>query len=122
MCVVFDYAAGVLAHEWEGEMTSSHIDLLTSESALSFGSPQGAGGLLYAYLTPEQLARELNITKRTLDRWHASRIGPPRVTIGRRPLYRREAVTDWIRKREQSFGEHAASSPGRRTTRRARAG
>jgi predicted DNA-binding transcriptional regulator AlpA len=54
-------------------------------------------------MTPDELARELGICKRTLDRWHASRSGPPRVTIGRRPLYRREAVTQWLRRREEDL-------------------
>jgi hypothetical protein len=69
--------------------------------------------VLSEYLTPAELADELGICKRTLDRWHASRTGPPRVTLGRRPLYRRDAVADWIRSRERNFGEDKASRPRR---------
>src|SRR5438270_13268968 len=100
-------------------MTSSHFDLGGSLSALPLGSVERVDGLLYEYLTPEQLAAELGVHKRTLDRWHASRVGPPRLTVGRRPLYRRDAVTDWLRSREQSFSNYADNRPGRRTTRRA---
>jgi hypothetical protein len=68
-----------------------------------------AGTVLSEYMTPEELADELGICKRTLDRWHASRSGPPRVTIGRRPLYRREGVAEWLRNRERGFDEDKAS-------------
>jgi predicted DNA-binding transcriptional regulator AlpA len=64
-----------------------------------------AGTLLTGYLSPEEVAEELQICKRTLDRWHAARRGPPRVVIGRRPMYRREAVTQWLIKREKAFDE-----------------
>lgn len=53
-------------------------------------------GLLFNYMTPEQCAAELAIHRRTLDRWHNQRIGPPRVRVGRKVLYIREAVLDWI--------------------------
>jgi predicted DNA-binding transcriptional regulator AlpA len=72
--------------------------------------------VLSEYMTPEELADELGICRRTLDRWHTSRTGPPRVTVGRRPLYRREAVTEWLRSREQNLSERgrrrARSSKG----------
>jgi hypothetical protein len=64
-----------------------------------------AGTVLAAYLSPEELADELQICKRTLDRWHAARRGPPRVEIGRRPMYRREAVTQWLIARERGFDD-----------------
>ena len=60
-------------------------------------SPQ----LLDDYLTRGELAAELDMCVRTLDRWHAMRRGPPRVTLGRLPLYRRAAVTAWIEKQER---------------------
>lgn len=74
---------------------------------------ESVGTVLAEYMTPEELATELRVCKRTLDRWHACRTGPPRVTIGRRPLYRREAVAQWLRKREQGFDEDKA--PRRRS-------
>jgi hypothetical protein len=53
------------------------------------------------YLTPQSLAKNLDVSVRTLDRWHVQRIGPPRTTIGRTVLYRRESVTAWLRAREK---------------------
>ncbi len=53
------------------------------------------------YMTPESLAKDLGRSVRTLDRWHALRIGPPRVTIGRVILYRRAAILEWLRAREK---------------------
>jgi hypothetical protein len=56
--------------------------------------------ILTGYIEPHQLAKELNISYRTLARWHAMRIGPPRLTIGRKPYYRRSSVAQWIAKHE----------------------
>jgi predicted DNA-binding transcriptional regulator AlpA len=56
--------------------------------------------ILTGYIEPHQLATELGISDRTLARWHAMRVGPPRVTIGRKPYYRRSSVAEWIAKRE----------------------
>lgn len=47
-------------------------------------------------LTPDEVAEELETTRRTIDRWHSRRIGPPRIKIGRKVYYRREAVRDWL--------------------------
>jgi excisionase family DNA binding protein len=53
------------------------------------------------FLTPDDLARELGASPRTLARWHSRRIGPPRTVIGRTILYRKEAVEAWLRGREE---------------------
>lgn len=66
--------------------------------------------ILGDYLIPEQLAAELGVSERTIHRWHALRIGPPRVTIGRKPYYRRSSVAEWIAKQEVD----PAASAGRR--------
>lgn len=47
-------------------------------------------------ITKQELAQSLNVSPRTLDRWHARRIGPPRVKVGNLIGYRPEAVTDWL--------------------------
>jgi hypothetical protein len=52
------------------------------------------------YIIREDLAKGLKKSVRTLDRWHALRIGPPRTVIGKTILYRREAVSSWLRSRE----------------------
>jgi hypothetical protein len=57
--------------------------------------------ILDGYLTKSRLAEELGTTKRTIDRWHQLRIGPPRTVIGRKILYRIEAVREWLESREQ---------------------
>jgi len=50
------------------------------------------------YYTREDLARELNRSTRTLDRWHVQRIGPPRTKLRRSKLifYKKSAVSDWM--------------------------
>ena len=58
--------------------------------------------LLADWISREQLAGELGITADTLARWEARRQGPPCTRIGRKSLYRRIAVQDWIRAQEQA--------------------
>jgi hypothetical protein len=70
-------------------------------------------GLLADYFSPKELAAELGIHQRTLARWYSLRIGPPRTTVGRKPLYRRSAVEQWLRNREQ---EPPKDSPRSRRT------
>jgi aromatic ring-cleaving dioxygenase len=50
------------------------------------------------YLTREQLRDALpnRPSLRTLDRWHARRIGPPRITIGRMVVYSISGVRQWL--------------------------
>jgi predicted DNA-binding transcriptional regulator YafY len=53
------------------------------------------------YLTVEALARELGASPRTLMRWHALRMGPPRTVIGKKILYRIASVQTWLQHREE---------------------
>jgi len=63
--------------------------------------PEAAASLLAGeFVAPDDLARELNISPRTLHRWHTLRMGPPRVSIGRTILYRRTAIRTWLESRE----------------------
>ena len=57
--------------------------------------------LLADWISREQLAGELGVANDTLARWEARRIGPPCTRIGRKVLYRRTSVQDWIRAQEQ---------------------
>ncbi len=57
--------------------------------------------LLADWITREQLANELGLKTETLGRWEARRVGPPCTRIGRKALYRRASVQDWIRAQEQ---------------------
>lgn len=54
------------------------------------------------YLTITQLAEEFGIHRRTLDRWHRLRVGPPRIKVPGTKLvrYRRASVEEWLQKRE----------------------
>ena len=47
-------------------------------------------------LNKEQLAAELRRNPRTLDRWDALGLGPPRTHVGRQVLYRRASVERWL--------------------------
>jgi predicted DNA-binding transcriptional regulator AlpA len=49
-----------------------------------------------------QTAQLCRVSERTLDRWHLLRIGPPRIKIGNRILYRTDAVLAWLRSHEIS--------------------
>ena len=57
--------------------------------------------ILAGYLSKSRLAEELGTTTRTIDRWQTLRIGPPRVSVGRKVLYRRDSVRAWLQSREQ---------------------
>jgi helix-turn-helix protein len=59
--------------------------------------------ILSEFLTKEELAAELRRNVRTLDRWAALGIGPPRTCIGRTILYRRASVQKWLAAQEQTF-------------------
>ncbi len=63
-------------------------------------SEQAAGTVFGDIMTPENLARKMGISLRTLARWNSLRIGPPRVVIGRTILYRLESVRQWMKDRE----------------------
>ncbi len=52
--------------------------------------------LLAGYLKPKDLAKALDVSERTIARWHHFREGPPRVEIGRKVYYRKESVVAWI--------------------------
>ena len=61
----------------------------------------GAAPLLSEFMTGDDLAAELGVGKETLRRWNVQRIGPPSVKLGKRTLYRREAVRSWLVDRER---------------------
>ena len=57
-------------------------------------------GVLTGYLSPAELAGELGISGRTLERWHRLGEAPPRTKIGKKVLYRLQAVAEWLRAQE----------------------
>ena len=62
--------------------------------------PEIDTGLLTGWLNRTDLARELTLSVDTLQRWETRRVGPPCVRVGRKVLYRMEAVRDWLRDQE----------------------
>lgn len=58
--------------------------------------------LLDGFLSREQLAQQLGLSLRTIDRWEALHKGPPRVCVGRTILYNTESVREWLRTREKA--------------------
>ena len=62
------------------------------------------------YVTPEALAAVLGVTTRTLSRWNAARIGPPKIRIGKVILFDQDKIPDWLASRETE----PVRSPGRR--------
>ena len=69
-----------------------------------------SGPLLSEFLTKEELAAELRRNVRTLDRWAALGIGPPRTRIGRTVLHRRSSVNKWLAEQEQT-ARHSSDAP-----------
>jgi hypothetical protein len=60
--------------------------------------------ILSEYLTKAELAEQLHRSIRSVDRWTLTGDGPPCVRIGRRSLYRRTAVVEWLRSLEITPG------------------
>jgi predicted DNA-binding transcriptional regulator AlpA len=95
---------------------TAHNEALVPIALQSAGDPNApvapSGALLAHFLTPEELAAQLGISPRTLNRWHALRRGPPRLMIGRKPYYRGSSVEKWLESRERGFDD--AEPPRRR--------
>jgi hypothetical protein len=75
-------------------------NLLASASQLSLvntGEIEIAGR---RYVTKKRLAAMLGVTVRTLARWNATRIGPPKISIGKTVLFDLAKLPDWLASRE----------------------
>ncbi|MFN3349092.1 helix-turn-helix domain-containing protein [Pseudorhodoplanes sp.] len=57
--------------------------------------------LFEGWLTDDRVAAEIGVSRYTLRRWERRRVGPPRVRIGRKVLYRAEAFREWLVSRER---------------------
>ena len=64
--------------------------------------PRPKKTVLDDYLTEADLARELDKSKRTLERWRRLRIGPTPTTVGNRILYAISDVQIWLRAQRQA--------------------
>jgi hypothetical protein len=60
-------------------------------------------GLLAGYLTEQELAAQLGVTVRTLQRWRTHKKGPPPTTDipGRSVLYRCDGFAEWLLSHER---------------------
>ena len=58
------------------------------------------GALLQGWISRTDLAQELGVCEETLRRWADARRGPVFVKAGRKILYRRTAVLDWLEAQE----------------------
>ena len=76
--------------------------------------PEVDTGLLTGWLDRADLARELTLSVDTLQRWETRRMGPPCVRVGRKVLYRMEAVRDWLREQEASKAGQKRTASSRR--------
>ena len=65
-------------------------------------TPNNGENVLADYMSRNELAEEIHRNPRTLDRWASLGIGPPRTILGRRTLYRRQAVAEWLRAQEET--------------------
>ena len=58
-----------------------------------------------ALLTQQQLADELQITVRTLERWRQEGTGPAFIRVGRSPRYRRADIDAWLERQRRTGAE-----------------
>ena len=59
--------------------------------------------ILADYLPHGELAAQLDVHPRTLERWRVMGIGPPVTRIGREPYYNINTTRKWLRSREQKM-------------------
>ncbi len=66
-------------------------------------APATGESLFAGYINAKELCRQIGqfkggrpLARRTLERWHNLRIGPPRVRVGRTVVYRIEDVRAWL--------------------------
>lgn len=62
----------------------------------SVAESQHSTALLDGYVSRDELALELRVTVRTLDKWAWLRKGPPKVRIGARVYYHRDDVREFL--------------------------
>jgi DNA-binding transcriptional MerR regulator len=60
--------------------------------------------LLDSFFTPEALAAEIGVHVRTLRKFSERGEGPPETRLGRKVLYAKDSVIEWLKAREQRRG------------------
>jgi excisionase family DNA binding protein len=56
-------------------------------------------------LTQQQLADELEVSLRTLERWRQEGTGPAFILVGRSPRYRRADIDAWLERQRRGGGQ-----------------
>ncbi|OUS03987.1 transcriptional regulator [Rhodobacterales bacterium 52_120_T64] len=74
---------------------------------IGIGTQEHSKALLAGWISRKELAGELDLAVDTLARWEARRVGPPCVRAGRKVLYRRSAVQDWLQAQEMPRAKKA---------------
>lgn len=82
-------------------MTTQHAQLL-SETV--------APDIFDGYIDEHEYCRQRGVSLRTAQRDRQLRQSPPHITVGKRVLYRIEAVRNWLRDQER-HAERKASAP-----------
>ena len=66
------------------------------------------------FWTKAEFAEVARVTERTVDRWHETRTGPPRLKVGKTCYYRKALVRDWLDRRtaqaEQAYARVSAAA------------
>ena len=73
---------------------------------------ESGNSILSEYLTKAELAAQLRRSTRSVDRWALTGYGPPHIRIGRRSLYRRAALVEWLRSLEITPGRDGRKRRG----------
>ncbi len=65
------------------------------------------------FLSEADVARRTGLSRRTLQGWRQGRNGggPPMVLAGRRVLYGREALGEWLERRSRGAGKKPGGAP-----------
>jgi excisionase family DNA binding protein len=66
------------------------------------GRPTTRGHRTDKLLTQQQLADELEVSLRTLERWRQQGTGPAFIRVGRSPRYRRADIDAWLERQRQT--------------------
>lgn len=90
----------------------------TAKNLATFESANSAHA--FDLISPRQLAAELGMCLRTLQRLHNARSGPPRITLNRHVFYRRATVSEWLARCEGYGGAQSVRKPRIARTRNAR--
>jgi hypothetical protein len=77
--------------------SNSHVLSASGGDALSNSSQPGEVIIgRRCYLTAERLAEVLDVSPRTVARWNAERIGPPRIRVGKLILFDVVKLHNWL--------------------------